>query len=65
MSQSRSNLFAAWLIATACIGAIALMRETVPGAEATGRVDPAKPMSARQAPQQRFRPDVDYRHRGD
>lgn len=64
MSQSLPNLLAAWLIAAACIGTVALLRETVPDAEATGRVDPAKPMSARHA--ERFLPELDYRrHRGD
>jgi hypothetical protein len=47
MQQSLSNLLAAWLIAAACIGTVALSQETVPDAEATGRVDPASPASVR------------------
>jgi len=65
MSQTMSNLLAAWLIATASVGAIGLLHETVQDAEAIGRVDPAKPISARSAPP-RFLPELDFgRHRGD
>jgi hypothetical protein len=59
MSQTMSNLLAAWLIATASVGAIVLLHDTVQDAEAIGRVDPAKPVSARPALQQRFPPELD------
>ena len=59
MSHSLSNLLAAWVIATASVGAIALLREAAPDAEAIGRVDPAKPISARPALQQRLLPELD------
>jgi hypothetical protein len=43
MSQSLSTLLAAWLIAAACIGTIALLQGSVPGIEAVGRIDPERP----------------------
>jgi hypothetical protein len=48
--QSLSTLLAAWLIAAACIGTIALLQGSVPGIEAVGRIDPERPSSARGMP---------------
>jgi hypothetical protein len=49
-SQSLSALLAAWLIAAACIGTLALLQTTVPGVEAVGRIDPERPSSVRGMP---------------
>jgi hypothetical protein len=50
MSPSLSNLLAAWLIAGTCIGAVSLLQEPLPAAEAIGRADPATPASTRPVP---------------
>jgi len=50
MSRSLSTLLAAWLIAAACAGSIALLQRTVPGIDAVGRIDPSRPSSVRPVP---------------
>jgi hypothetical protein len=49
-SPSLSAFLAAWLIAAACVGTLALLQGAVPGIESLGRIDPARPSSARGVP---------------
>lgn len=50
MSQSQSELLAAWLIAAVCIGAVTLWQETVPDAQAVSRIDSSSRSIARGVP---------------
>jgi hypothetical protein len=59
MSQSLSNLLAAWLIAALCIGSVSLLREPIQRAVAIDRTDPAIPAGVRPVPRQ-YLPDLTY-----